>query len=122
MHFVTKILLCALGVIGSLFILVTIFDGRQDELMLVEVALSSLLKYLAVLITLTSAFLILGQAVKTKSVGETLPLTVPAIIGLLILSPHWSLGIYLSVLAAGHFTRIILAAKSAPPAQGSRDD
>jgi hypothetical protein len=110
-----KIILGVLIVIGSFLVLVGTFEPRGPETIRVDLALGSLLKYVAILITLTSGLLIVCKAVQTGSIAETLPLTIPAVIGLLILSPNWSLGIYLSVLALGHFTRTIFQSNAAPP-------
>lgn len=119
MNSVTKTLLGILAVIGSLFIVVGTLGGRQSEVVLIEIALGSVLKYLAILITVTSVILLLGTALKTKSVGETLPLTIPAAFGLLILAPHWSLGIYLSVLSIAYFASAIMDGKKVPATRDS---
>ncbi|MDG2124084.1 MAG: hypothetical protein P8J87_10325 [Verrucomicrobiales bacterium] len=118
MNKLTKIVLGVLIPLGTLFVLVATFTARGSETVLVELALSSLLKYFAILTIVTSALLIVAKAVKTGSIAETLPLTIPAVISLLILSPHWSLGIYLSALAIGHFTHASIISRSAntPPA------
>lgn len=115
MNKLTKLALGTLIPIGSLFILVATFTARGSETVLVEVALSALLKYFAILTIFTSLLLIIAKAVKSASVAETIPLTIPAVISLLVLSPHWSLGIYLSAVAIGHFTHAALAKKAASP-------
>lgn len=111
MNKLTRILLGILIPLGTIFILVATFTARGPEAVLTELALSALLKYFALILTVTSTLLLLGKAAKTGSLSESLPLTLPAVIGLLILTPHWSLGIFISVVAAGHFTHLILSQK-----------
>jgi len=115
MNKLTRVALGVLIPVGTLFVLVSIFTARGDETLLVELALSSLLKYFAILTVLVSVLLLIARAAKSASVAETLPLTIPAVLGLLILSPHWSLGIYLCALAIGHFVYEAIKAKNPPP-------
>lgn len=112
-----KVVLGILIVFGSLLVLLVIIGSRQPEAVLVELAIPILQKYLGLILAITSGLLLLGKAVQSGSISATLPLTIPATVGLLILSPHWALGIYLCVLAIGHFTRVILQEKgpAAPP-------
>jgi hypothetical protein len=94
MNIAIKVILGVLIVIGTLLIVIATFEPRSPEVVRISILFDALLKYLAILITATSALLLIGKGLNSASIAEMLPLTVPAVIGLLILSPHWSLGIY----------------------------
>ena len=112
MNIAIRVILGVLIAIGSLLILIAVYEPRTPDGR-IALYLDALANYLAILITITSALLLVFKGLQSANIGEMLPLTVPAAVGLLILKPHWSLGIYLSVLALGHFTQKTLAAKAA---------
>jgi hypothetical protein len=102
MSLFAKAFLAVVLILGTVLIVSGSMGLRPDEWMRVELAASRVVMFCGLVIAVASAIFLIGKALSTGSLEATLPLTVPATVGLFLVSPHWSLGVFLCVVAFGY--------------------
>ncbi|MCP5523957.1 MAG: hypothetical protein H7A46_20665 [Verrucomicrobiales bacterium] len=108
-----KYLLVALFFAVLALLLIAIANSSHTGLPLLELSLNSLIHGLGGMIALSAGFLMLVRAAGRDSLASMLPLVLPLLAGLLMVHPHWSLGLVLAIAVAGVLLRDLL------PASGS---
>lgn len=93
-------------------LLIVVLNARSTSLPLLELSLNSLVHGMAAMIALASALLLLLRAANRDNLASMMPLVLPLLAGLLLIHPHWSLGIVLAIVVTGVLLRDLLPSGS----------
>jgi hypothetical protein len=119
-----KYLLVVLFFVVLGILLIAVAQTRTASMPFLEFSLNSLIHGLGGMIALSAGLLMLVRAAGRDSLASMLPLVLPLLAGLLLIHPHWSLGLVLAIAVAGVLLRDLLPAGSyrggSNPARRSR--
>ena len=93
-------------------LLIAVANTRSTSMPSLEFSISSLTRGLGAMIALAAGLLLLLRAASRDSLASMTPLILPLVAGLLLIHPHWSLGLVLAVVVAGVLLRDLLPASN----------
>lgn len=99
-----------LAVLGIL--LIAIVNTRGTGKPLLDLSLNTLIHGLGGMIALSAGLLMLVRAAGRDSLASMMPLVPPLLAGLLLIHPHWSLGLVLAIAVGGVLLRDLLPSNS----------